>query len=67
MRDECHWYGTTFAADGELPQCDPTMNTIDGVCQELGLEKEDVHVAKVGSVAKRQMRICMDFRVVVKE
>ena len=62
---ECHWYD--FAADWELPHCDRTMKIIDGVCQELGLEMEVIHVAKVGSIAKRQMRICMDFRVIIKE
>jgi tRNA G37 N-methylase Trm5 len=62
---ECHWYD--FAADWELPQCDRTRKTIDGVCKELGLEMEVIHVAKVGSIAKRQMRVCMDFRVIVKE
>jgi len=62
---ECHWYD--FAADWELPQCDRTRKTIDDVCQELGLQMEVIHVAKVGSIAKRQLRICMDFRVLTNK
>ncbi len=64
MKDqaECHWYD--FAADWELPQCDRTKKTVDDACKELGMEMEVIHVAKVGSIAKRQMRICMDFRVI---
>ena len=62
---ECHWYD--FAADWELPNCDRTRKTVEGVCLELGLEMEVIHVAKVGSIAKRQMRICMDFRLIVPE
>lgn len=62
---ECHWYD--FAADWELPNCKRTRNTIEGVCTELGLEMEVIHVAKVGSIAKRQLRICMDFRLIVPQ
>jgi tRNA G37 N-methylase Trm5 len=62
---ECHWYD--FAADWELPNCDRTRKTVEGVCLELGLKMEVIHVAKVGSIAKRQMRICMDFRLIVPE
>jgi len=62
---ECHWYD--FAADWELPNCERTRNTIEGVCRELGLEMEVIHVAKVGSIAKRQLRICMDFRLIAPE
>lgn len=58
---ECHWYD--FAADHELPQCQRTQKTIDDACQRHGLEAEVIHVANVGSIAKRQIRICMDFRV----
>ena len=58
---ECHWYD--FAADHELPQCLRTQTTIEDTCQQYGLEMEVIHVAHVGSIAKRQVRICMDFRV----
>ncbi len=59
---ECHWYD--FAADHELPHCERTKNTILKVCSQLGLQMEVIHVAKVGSIAKRQLRVCMDFRIV---
>lgn len=58
---ECHWYD--FAADHELPLCLRTKKTIETVAEELGIGVEIIHVAKVGSIAKRQMRVCMDFRV----
>jgi len=63
MKDqgECHWYD--FAADWEFPDCNRTKRTIEGVCKEFGMQMEVIHVAKVGSVAKRQLRVCMDFRV----
>lgn len=67
MKDqgECHWYD--FAADWELPTCDRTQKTIEGVVQdEFGMQMEVIHVAKVGSVAKRQLRVCMDFRIRVQ-
>jgi hypothetical protein len=32
-------------------------------CENHGLAMEVIHVAKVGSVAKRQFRVCIDFRV----
>ena len=59
---ECHWYD--FAADHEIPDCERTRNTIQKVCDQLGYKMEVIHVAKVGSIAKRQLRVCMDFRVV---
>jgi len=62
-RGECHWYD--FAADHELPHCERTRNTIQSVCDEIGLGNvEVIHVAKVGSVAKRQFRVCLDFRII---
>jgi tRNA G37 N-methylase Trm5 len=59
---ECHWYD--FAADHELPVCLRTKGTIEKVCKKLSYEMDVIHVAKVGSIAKRQLRICMDFRVI---
>lgn len=59
---ECHWYD--FAADHELPNCERTENSVQRVCDQLGCQMEVIHVAKVGSIAKRQLRVCMDFRIV---
>lgn len=59
---ECHWYD--FAADHELPDCARTRNSVEKVCEQLGYQMEVIHVAKVGSIAKRQLRVCMDFRIV---
>jgi tRNA G37 N-methylase Trm5 len=59
---ECHWYD--FVADWEFPNCQRTKQSIqDVVCAELGWQMEVLHVAKVGSVAMRQFRICLDFKV----
>ena len=62
LKGECHWYD--FAADHELPTCQRTRDSIQTACQSLGLEMEVIHVARVGSVAKRQFRVCVDFRIV---
>ena len=32
-------------------------------CQVVGINMCLIHVAKVGSVAERQFRVCMDFRM----
>ncbi|KAL7467886.1 hypothetical protein ACHAXS_008108 [Conticribra weissflogii] len=61
LKGEVHWYD--FAADHELPTCERTRETVKGVCDKCGLDMEVIRVAKVGSVAKRQLRICMDFRI----
>ncbi len=58
---ECHWY--EFAADHELPTCDRTRRMIEQSCHRHGLSAEILHVAKVGSVAMRQLRVCVDFKV----
>ncbi|KAG7348061.1 methyltransferase TYW3 family protein [Nitzschia inconspicua] len=58
---ECHWYD--FVADWEYPACERTRTLIETVCDELGLKMEVLHVARVGSVAMRQLRICLDFKV----
>jgi tRNA (guanine37-N1)-methyltransferase len=58
---ECHWYD--FAADHEFPTCDRTRRMIERVCETQGLSMEVIHVANVGSIAKRQLRVCMDFRI----
>jgi tRNA G37 N-methylase Trm5 len=58
---ECHWYD--FAADHEFPTCDRTRALLARVCHEHKLNMEVLHVANVGSVAMRQFRVCIDFRV----
>jgi tRNA (guanine37-N1)-methyltransferase len=58
---ECHWYD--FAADHEYPECERTKGLIQKVCQKHGLDMEVLHVARVGSIAKRQLRVCMDFKI----
>ena len=61
VKGECHWYD--FAADHELPGCRRTREMVAMACQAVGMSMEVIHVAKVGSVAKRQFRVCMDFRI----
>ena len=65
LKGEVHWYD--FAADHELPNCDRTRKQLESVCKTLGLEMEVIHVARVGSVAKRQWRVCVDFRIIGKK
>jgi len=59
---ECHWYD--FAADHELPRCDRIRGTIQTICDALGYEMEIICFHHAGSVAKRQVRICADFRII---
>lgn len=59
---EAHWYD--FAADHELPHCERTKKNIQTVCERLGMEAEVIHVAKVGSIAMRQIRVCIDLRII---
>mmetsp|Transcript_22788 Transcript_22788/g.32615 ORF Transcript_22788/g.32615 Transcript_22788/m.32615 type:complete len:384 (+) Transcript_22788:468-1619(+) len=58
---ECHWYD--FAADHEFPNCDRTKRTIESACDAYGVKMQMLHIANVGSIAKRQLRICADFRL----
>jgi len=58
---ECHWYD--FVADHEYPACDRTTALIRRLCNEQGMKMEVLHAAHVGSVAKRQIRLCLDFKV----
>jgi tRNA G37 N-methylase Trm5 len=58
---ECHWYD--FVADHEFPECERTKRLLERICREHGLSMEVLHVANVGSVAKRQFRVCLDFKV----
>lgn len=58
---ECHWYD--FVADHEFPLCSRTRALIETVCNQHGLRSEFIHAANVGSVAMRQLRVCVDFKV----
>ena len=58
---ECHWYD--FAADHEYPQCERTVRLLTRACHNHGLALTVLHVAHAGSVAVRQWRVCVDFRV----
>lgn len=58
---ECHWY--EFVADHEFPTCERSRRLLTQSCEKHELTMEVIHVAKVGSVAKRQFRCCIDFRV----
>ena len=61
---ECHWYD--FAADHEFPSCTRTRQLLESVCDSQGLDMEVLHVANAGSVAMRQLRVCVDFRIFPK-
>ena len=64
LRDggECHWYD--FAADHEYPLCERTKQLVQRVCEEeQSRGVEFLHVANAGSVAMRQLRVCLDFRI----
>ena len=59
---ECHWYD--FVTNHEYPTCHRTRHVLQMVCeQEFGLCIEILHVAHVGSVAMRQLRVCITFRI----
>ena len=61
---ECHWYD--FVADHEFPACDRTRKLLDRVCDQHDLSMKVLHVANAGSVAMRQLRVCVDFKVFSK-
>ncbi|GAX17165.1 hypothetical protein FisN_10Lh010 [Fistulifera solaris] len=58
---ECHWYD--FVADHEYPECERSKRLIEGASRAQGLDVNFLHVARVGSVAMRQFRVCIDFRI----
>ena len=62
---ELHWYD--FASDVERPSCQRTKNTLERGCDGCDLLMEVIHVAQVGSIAKRQFRVCMDIRLTGKK
>lgn len=59
---ECHWYD--FVADHEISECKRIKKSIQDACDKLNLTMEILHIAQVGSIAKRQLRVCLDFRVI---
>ena len=64
-RGEVHWYD--FASDAELEGgLARTKASIRDAVQAEGMEVEFLHAGKAGSgtIAKRQYRVCVDFRVV---
>ena len=62
---EVHW--TDFAADWELPTCQRTRDFVHAACQRANLDCEVTYVGKAGpSVAKRQFRVTIDFRLQTK-
>jgi tRNA G37 N-methylase Trm5 len=58
---ECHWYD--FVANHEFPECERTRKLLDRMCDQHSLSMKVLHVANAGSVAKRQLRVCVDFKV----
>lgn len=62
-RGECHWYD--FASKAELPSCLRTTSFLEEACAKHGLACEILHVGLAGkkSIAARQYRVCVDFRV----
>jgi len=58
---ELHWYD--FAADHEFPSCERTRKSISDACERNGLSLTVIHVANAGSVAMRQLRVCMDVKI----
>ena len=51
---ECHWYD--FCADHEYPICTRTRSFLITTCEKYGYEINIIHIANVGSIAKRQVR-----------
>ena len=58
---ECHWYD--FCADHEFPASERTKRAIRKACQRNGRSMKVIYVGNSGSVAIRQLRICVDFKV----
>ena len=52
-----------FVADHEFPTCTRSRELLTKACSHHGLAMDVIHVATVGSVAMRQLRVCIDFRV----
>lgn len=66
----CHWYD--FVADHEFPTCLRIQNMLQETCSVVNDNTSDdlprcikvLHVANAGSVAMRQLRVCIDFCIV---
>jgi tRNA G37 N-methylase Trm5 len=60
---ECHWYD--FASDVEFQACcERSRCTIERACREQELRRPKfINITRVGSVAKRQLRVCIDFKL----
>jgi len=65
LRDggECHWYD--FAADWELPHCERTRAIIEQSCAAAKMRCEVLRCAAANrrSIAERQYRVVLDFRI----
>ena len=61
---EVHWYD--FVSDQEYPTIDRTKKMLQQVGDSLNLSLEVLNVQHVGSVAKRQLRACIDIKVFKK-
>jgi len=60
----CHWYD--FVPFHELPHCQRTKSYIESVIHNKSQDLDILHIAKVGSVAMKQFRVCIDFRIIQK-
>jgi tRNA G37 N-methylase Trm5/tRNA(Phe) wybutosine-synthesizing methylase Tyw3 len=72
----CHWYD--FVADHEFPTCQRVQDMLQETCTAVNEANADddgmndglprcikvLHVANAGSVAMRQLRVCIDFCIV---
>jgi tRNA G37 N-methylase Trm5 len=57
----CHWY--EFCSEPEFPECSRSRALLSRVCQRQGVEVNLIRVVAVGSVAMRQLRVCVDFSI----
>lgn len=57
----CHWY--EFCSDSEYPECARSRAMLRRVCHRHGVTMEVLRVVQAGSVAMRQYRVCIDFRI----
>jgi tRNA G37 N-methylase Trm5 len=57
----CHWYD--FCADFEFPEVPRARRLLRTEAEAAGLHVDIISVVKAGSIAMRQFRVCIDFRV----
>jgi tRNA (guanine37-N1)-methyltransferase len=55
----CHWYD--FCSEPEYPGCERSRATLNRACKRHGVLLEILRIVRVGSVAMRQFRVCIDF------